>query len=52
MNHPFQGEIPCEEGKDYVADTRQRIRDEAATLRSLTGWSEKTIAKTVPQRFR
>lgn len=56
LNHPFKGEITCEGGKDYVADTRKRIRDEAAALRKLTGWSAATItsniAKTVQKRYR
>jgi hypothetical protein len=56
MNHPFEGEITCEEGKTYVTETRERIKDEAATLRKLTGWSASNIAsniaKTVPRRYR
>lgn len=56
MNHPFDGEITCEAGKEYVAQTRQRIKDEAATLRALTGWSAKNIAsniaKTTDRRYR
>ncbi|WP_309663480.1 DUF2330 domain-containing protein [Tabrizicola sp.] len=56
MNHPFDGEITCEEGKEYVAQTRQRLKDEAATLRDLTGWSAKNIAsniaKTTDRRYR
>ena len=56
LNHPFEGEITCEAGQDYVAATRKRIRDEATALRQLTGWSAKTIAsniaKTVPKRYR
>jgi hypothetical protein len=56
LNHPFEGEITCEAGKDYVADTRKRIKDEATLLRKLTGWSAKTIAsniaKTVDRRYR
>jgi hypothetical protein len=56
LNHPFKGEITCEAGKDYVAETRNRIKDEAALLRKLTGWSAaniaSNIAKTVPKRYR
>ena len=56
LNHPFDGEITCEEGKTYVADTRKRIRDEAAALRALTGWKAaniaSNIAKTVQKRYR
>ena len=56
MNHPFDGEITCEEGQEYVAETRKRIAEEAETLRRLTGWRESNIsdniAKTVPRRYR
>lgn len=56
LNHPFEGEITCEEGKTYVAETRKRIKEEAALLRELTGWSAaniaSNIAKTVPKRYR
>jgi hypothetical protein len=56
LNHPFEGEITCAEGKDYVAETRARIKDEAALLRKLTGWSAgniaSNIAKTVQKRYR
>lgn len=56
LNHPFEGEITCPDGKDYVAETRARIKDEAALLRKLTGWSAgniaSNIAKTVQKRYR
>lgn len=56
LNHPFEGEITCAEGKTYVSDTRQRIKEEATLLRKLTGWSAATIAsniaKTVRKRYR
>jgi hypothetical protein len=56
LNHPFKGEITCAEGKTYVSDTRARIKEEAALLRKLTGWSASNIAsniaKTVPKRYR
>ncbi|MFN5999189.1 MAG: DUF2330 domain-containing protein [Paracoccaceae bacterium] len=56
LNHPFEGEITCAEGKTYVSDTRARIKEEAALLRKLTGWSASNIAsniaKTVPKRYR
>lgn len=56
MNHPFDGEITCDYGKDYVAETRERIQDEARTLRDLTGWKASNIAsniaKTVERRYR
>jgi hypothetical protein len=55
LNHPFDGKITCD-AKDYIKATRERIRDEAATLRLLTGWNPdkiaQQIARTVPQRYR
>lgn len=56
MNHPFDGEITCDYGKDYVTETRARIQDEAELLRDLTGWKASNIAsniaKTVEKRYR
>ena len=56
LNRPFEGEITCAEGKTYVSETRQRIKEEAALLRKLTGWSAaniaSNIAKTAPKRYR
>ena len=56
LNHPFDGPITCEAGKAYVAETRKRIRDEAATLRALTGWKSsiitQNIAATTPAIYR
>lgn len=55
MNHPFDGEITCPEGKQYVASVRQRLKDEAALLRKLTGWRQKEIRRnilaTTPARY-
>lgn len=56
MNHPFEGEITCDDGKQYVAETRKRIQEEAEALRDLTGWKAaniaSNIAKTVAKRYR
>jgi hypothetical protein len=56
LNHPFEGEITCDAGKTYVAETRRRVKDEAARLQTLTGWSAgkiaQRIAATVPPRYR
>ena len=56
MNHPFDGKITCDDGKEYVTETRARIKAEAAALRKLTGWSAadigKRIARTVDGRYR
>ena len=47
MNVPFEGDVSCEAGRQYVAETRQRLRDEAATLAGLTGWSTADIMQRV-----
>jgi len=56
INHPFDGDISCDYGQEYLAETRKRIKDEAAMLRELTGWSASNIAsniaKTVSKRYR
>ena len=56
MNVPFDGPITCEAGQQYVTETRQRLRDEAATLAGLTGWSTGDIMErvrvTVPSLYR
>lgn len=43
MNHPFDGEITCAEGQQYIKDTRQRLKDEAIELSKLTGWRMQEI---------
>ena len=56
MNVPFDGPITCEAGQQYVTETRQRLRDAAATLAGMTGWSTSDIIQrvrvTVPSRYR
>ena len=56
MNVPFEGNVNCEAEQRYVTETRQRLRDEAATLAWLTGWSTSDIMQrvrvTVPSRYR
>jgi hypothetical protein len=56
MRHPWDGPLTCPEADHYVAAVRARIRDEAARLRDLTGWSAARIAAriaaTVPDRYR
>jgi hypothetical protein len=56
LTQPFEGEITCPEGKAYVAETRKRVKAEAARLRALTGWNAgkiaQRIAATVPARYR
>jgi hypothetical protein len=55
LNHPFEGEITCD-ADDYIAATRDRVRDEGQRLRALTGWRNNiiqgNIAKTVDARYR
>ena len=47
MNVPFEGDVSCAAGQQYVTETRQRLRDEAATLAGLTGWSTGDIMQRV-----
>lgn len=55
MNVPFDGKITCEEGVQYVRDTRTRMQKEAATLAEMTGWRraqiDRQIRATVPKVF-
>lgn len=56
LNHPFDGEIACDEGRDYVKEIRARMADEVQTLADLTGWGAAAIRremrKTVPPLYR
>jgi hypothetical protein len=56
INHPFEGAITCEAGEAYVAEVRERVRQEAGVLMGLTGWTSAyvtdSIRATVPPRFR
>lgn len=51
MNHPFDGDVSCEDAKDYIQNTRTRLRREAVDFADMTGWDirkiEQNIRKTV-----
>ena len=55
LNRPFTGRITCEYGRQYVKDTRLRLRREALNLAEITGWSprsiEDRIRNSVPNRY-
>ncbi len=55
MNHPFKGNIQCEEGRQYVQAIRRRLREEAVELAKITGWAprkiEQQIRATVPKSY-
>jgi hypothetical protein len=55
LNHPFDGNVSCEEAKGYVENTRRRVRREAVELVEITGWDtrkvEKNIRKTIPSIY-
>ncbi len=55
MNHPFDGDVSCEAGQQYVTDTRARLTTEAATLRAMTDWGHADIIarirRSVPTRY-
>lgn len=56
LREPFRGPMQCDAASDYITQTRDRSRKEAAELRALTNWSPKRIreeiAKTLPAKFR
>lgn len=39
MQQPFEGEITCEAGQDYIKQVQERQQREAERLANLTGWS-------------
>ncbi|MCH2165249.1 MAG: DUF2330 domain-containing protein [Marinovum sp.] len=55
MNHPYDGDVTCERGKDYIAKTKKRLRDEAKELAKITGWRpgniNDNIRKTTMRRY-
>ncbi len=38
LQRPFEGEITCDAGKEYVRSVKERQEREAQTLANLTGW--------------
>jgi len=56
LRHPYEGRMQCEYGPEYITDTRNRLRDEAARLHDLTGWArgdiDKRIRRSVPAVYR
>lgn len=56
MNQPFTGALTCAAGRDYVRDTRRRMKEEGRELHRLTNWRLSDITKriraSVPARFR
>lgn len=55
LNRPFTGRITCENGREYVKETRLRLRREALTLAEITGWSprriEERIRESMPKSY-
>ncbi|MEO0379445.1 MAG: DUF2330 domain-containing protein [Pseudomonadota bacterium] len=49
MNQPFEGQITCEAGQEYLRDKKREMRREEARLRRLTGWSAAFVTKAVLQ---
>jgi hypothetical protein len=43
MNHPFQGEMNCDEAGPYKKKVWERQQEEAKNLASLTGWKTADI---------
>ncbi len=49
LQRPFNGQISCSEGRDYVSSVRERQDQEAQTLARLTGWDYSDIKAKIPE---
>lgn len=47
VRNPFVGALNCPAGQDYLNEVRARLREEAVTVQSLTGWDPRKIEKLV-----
>ncbi|MDQ7069765.1 MAG: DUF2330 domain-containing protein [Rhodobacterales bacterium] len=56
MNVPYDGEITCDAGREYVAQTRRNIKAQAGALHKLTNWRlsdiRRNIRASTPARYR
>lgn len=48
MNHPFTGEMQCEQAKSYKRDLVKRFEQAAKNLARLTGWDISAIRRKQP----
>jgi hypothetical protein len=49
MNHPFTGEMKCDQAKDYKRNLVKRFDKEAQNLARLTGWNVQEIRRKQPK---
>ena len=49
LQRPFNGQISCGEGRDYISSVRERQDEEAQTLARLTGWDYSDIKAKIPE---
>jgi hypothetical protein len=49
MNHPFTGEMQCEQAKRYQRELPKRFEREAQNLAKLTGWNIGDIRRKLPK---
>lgn len=49
MNHPFTGELQCDQAKTYKRSLVQRFDQEAKNLAKLTGWDIQSIRRKQPK---
>jgi hypothetical protein len=49
LNHPFTGEMKCEQAKAYQRGLVNRMEEESQTLAKLTGWNIQSIRRKQPK---
>jgi hypothetical protein len=49
LNHPFTGEMKCEQAKNYQRGLVNRMEEESQTLAKLTGWNIQSIRRKQPK---
>jgi hypothetical protein len=50
VNHPFEGDTSCSDGRQYERTLATRQTQEVDNLAALTGWTPSEIWKNVPKR--
>lgn len=47
IRNPYEGSLTCEEGKTYVEEVRNRLREEAVTTMKITGWPARNVEQWI-----
>lgn len=47
LRHPYEGEMKCQEARDYLQSVKNRQEQEAQTLARLTGWNINQIRRKI-----